>query len=204
MNSKGPINNFVCKSLRNIRIGKGVKVLDVARRTRIPASSYSCLEWGRYKLNLDNLFRILHALDADITEVWPMAASTAGRSVDGEQIKQVLAASEQMRPPQPSVEEFVDVVCSACGIDCMDREVARTSKKVRECQVIAAIIVRDLPYITLTALSHALDVNISSLSHRTRRLLRQAETDDDLGRRIESVRREVLEVLPTSSFAKAS
>ena len=75
MNSKGPINNFVCKSLRNIRIGKGVKVLDVARRTRIPASSYSCLEWGRYKLNLDNLFRILHALDADIDE-WLTAFRT--------------------------------------------------------------------------------------------------------------------------------
>lgn len=204
MNSKGPINNFVCKNLRQIRIGKGVKVLDVARKTGIPASSYSCLEWGRYKLNLDNLFRILHAIDAQITDVWPMAGTTAAAIVDNDHIQRVIEQSEELRPPEISIDQFVRAVCEVCGVESMDREAARNSKRTREVQVLAAIAVRSVPQITLTSLSHRLDVNISSLSHRTRRLLTQAKSDKKLQERVQDVRRRVLELVQQELYAKAS
>ncbi|HSR53295.1 MAG TPA: helix-turn-helix transcriptional regulator [Acidobacteriota bacterium] len=204
MNSKGPINNFVCKNLRQIRIGKGIKVLDVARKTGIPASSYSCLEWGRYKLNLDNLFRILHAIDADITDVWPMAHRQSREAVTKEHIRKVLEASEDMRPPSISTDDFIQAVCDFCGVQRIDRDVARNSKEIREIQVLASIVVREVPQITLTSLSHRLDVNISSLSHRTRRMLKQAKRDEAVAERIERTREGVLELLPTEPLAKAS
>lgn len=204
MHSKGPINNFVCKNLRQIRMGKGIKVLEVAEKTGIPASSYSCLEWGRYKLNLDNLFRILHSIGADITDVWPMANTKTSRVVDSKHIEKVLRESAELRPPEVSVQQFIDAVCQACGIERMDREVARNSKKIRECQVLAAIIVKEVPWITLTALSHRLDVNISSLSHRTRRMLAQAQNDSAITEKIEKTRQTVLELIPSESLAKAS
>ena len=204
MHSKGPINNFVCKNLRQIRMGKGIKVLEVAEKTGIPASSYSCLEWGRYKLNLDNLFRILHSIGADITDVWPMANTKTSRVVDSKHIEKVLRESAELRPPEVSVKQFIDAVCQACGIERMDREVARNSKRIRECQVLAAIIVKEVPWITLTALSHRLDVNISSLSHRTRRMLAQAQNDVAITEKIEKTRQTVLELIPSESLAKAS
>lgn len=204
MNSKGPINNFVCKNLRQIRIGKGIKVLDVAQKTGIPASSYSCLEWGRYKLNLDNLFRILHAIDAEITEVWPMAAAPSQDMVTPDHIHRVLQESEELRPPEISVDQYIRTVCEVCGVERIDRSVARNSKKIREIQVLAAIIVRDIPQITLTSLSHRLDVNISSLSHRTRRMLAQARSDRHLGEKIEHTRNQVLGSMPAERLAKAS
>lgn len=204
MHSKGPINNFVCKNLRRIRIGKGIKVLDVARKTGIPASSYSCLEWGRYKLNLDNLFRILHAIGADITDVWPMAHRQSQEAVTKEHIRKVLEASEDMRAPSISTDDFIEAVCKFCGVERIDREVARTSKGIREIQVLASIAVREVPQITLTSLSHRLDVNISSLSHRTRRMLKQAERDEEVAARIKRTREGVLALLPTESLAKAS
>ena len=204
MRSKGPINNFICESLRQLRIAKGIKVLDVAEKTGIPASSYSCLEWGRYKLNLDNLFRILYAVGADIKDVWPMANERGGETVTSAHIQRVLEKSEGMRPPQVSVDDYIDTVCRISGIERMDRAVARSSKKIREAQVLAAIIVKEIPQITLTALSHRLDVNISSLSHRTRRILSLAEQDRDLREKIDETRQAVLSQVPLEALAMAS
>ena len=204
MNSKGPINNFICKNLRQIRINKGIKVLEIAKKTGIPASSYSCLEWGRYKLNLDNLFRILYAIGADITHVWPMADNRSGEMVTNEQIEKILEKSEELRPPEVSVDDYIGTVCRVSGIERMDRAVSRNSKQIREAQVMAAIIVKDIPQITLTSLSHRLDVNISSLSHRTRRMLLQARRDEALGKKIEQMRKKVLSRVPVEALPKAS
>ncbi len=204
MNSKGPINNFICKNIRQIRVGKGIKVLDIAKKTGIPASSYSCLEWGRYKLNLDNLFRILHAIGAEITDVWPMADNRSGERVTNEQIERILRKSEELRPPEVSVDDYIGTVCRISGIERMDRAVARNSKQIREAQVMAAIIVKDIPQITLTSLSHRLDVNISSLSHRTRRMLLQARHDEALRMKIDQMRREVLSQVQGEALRKAS
>ena len=71
MPSKNKINEFVRRKIRELRKAKKLKLREIAARTRIPYSSYASMECGFYNIKLDNLFRILGALDADIREVWP-------------------------------------------------------------------------------------------------------------------------------------
>lgn len=68
---KSRISPLISKRLRQLRREKGLGVSEVARKAGIPVSSYGCIEGGFYAVTIDNLFRILGALEADITEVWP-------------------------------------------------------------------------------------------------------------------------------------
>ena len=69
--AKGEINRHVGSRLREIRERKGMLVEEAARRAGIPAGSYTCLENGWYRVNLDNLFRMLFAVGGRIDQVWP-------------------------------------------------------------------------------------------------------------------------------------
>ncbi len=72
MRSKGrTVNNYVAHRLRQIRVERGLTSSELAQRTGSALGSYSCLENGWYKINIDNLFKILQALQAKVTEVWP-------------------------------------------------------------------------------------------------------------------------------------
>lgn len=71
MPSKNKINELVRLRIREIRKSKKVKVRQIAAQAEMPYSSYASMECGFYNINLDNLFRILGALDTDIREVWP-------------------------------------------------------------------------------------------------------------------------------------
>ena len=83
MKSMGRVNNYVSHRLREIRVRRKLTSKEVARRMGIPQGSYSALENGWYKISLDNLFRILQALKADVAEVWPRRADVAqGQSMD--------------------------------------------------------------------------------------------------------------------------
>jgi hypothetical protein len=44
---------------------------EVSSRAGMPVSSYACMEVGHYGISLENLSRILAALETDIEEVWP-------------------------------------------------------------------------------------------------------------------------------------
>ncbi len=65
------ISKYVVQSIRRKRMEQGMRVQDMAKRTGIPLGSYSCLETGRYRMSLENLFRILAVLGLEIKEVWP-------------------------------------------------------------------------------------------------------------------------------------
>ena len=71
MSSKNTINELVRLRIRRIRKSKNLKVREIAAQAEMPFSSYASMEGGFYNINLDNLFRILGALDTDIREVWP-------------------------------------------------------------------------------------------------------------------------------------
>lgn len=189
------VNEFVCRNIRRLRTERGISVLEAARRTGIPASSYSCLEHGRYKLNLDNLFRILQAFHSSISDVWPTADLREPLPVDEEYIRRVLLESSRLLPIEISGELVVEVVCDHFGFERIDREVSRSSKPVRLAQVYAAVLISELPQVSLTRLSELLDVNISSLSHRRRRLLEKAEDDPELRRDIEETTKKLREEL---------
>lgn len=76
------VNDHVRSRIRELRIAKRLRVSDVARRSGIPSGSYSCLEAGHFRINLDNLYRILFALRSDITGVWPADRTLKGTSQD--------------------------------------------------------------------------------------------------------------------------
>ena len=71
MASKNTVNEFVRQRIRELRKSRSIKIREIATRTGLPYSSYASMESGFYNINLDNLFRILGALDVDIREVWP-------------------------------------------------------------------------------------------------------------------------------------
>jgi len=78
--SERTVNEFVRQRLRELRNNKSIGIREITEGTGIPSSSYCCMEGGYYNISLDNLFRILGVLGADISEVWPSdnaAADTA-------------------------------------------------------------------------------------------------------------------------------
>jgi transcriptional regulator with XRE-family HTH domain len=68
----GSINDLVRERIRRLRTARGIGVTELAVRAGIPVSSYASLESGAYRITLDNLFRILGALDVGIEDVWPI------------------------------------------------------------------------------------------------------------------------------------
>jgi transcriptional regulator with XRE-family HTH domain len=71
MSREKPVNESVRQKLRQLRLSKKLGIKQAAYVAGIPFSSYACMEAGHYKINLDDLSRILGALGADISEVWP-------------------------------------------------------------------------------------------------------------------------------------
>ena len=70
-NNRHAVNSNVRGKLKQLRIRKKLTLRRIASRAGIPLSSYACMERGYYRINLDSLYQILHALEADIQEVWP-------------------------------------------------------------------------------------------------------------------------------------
>jgi transcriptional regulator with XRE-family HTH domain len=68
---KSRISLLISERLRRLRRERQMRMSEVARKAGLPVSSYGCIEGGYYAVTIDNLFRILGALEADITEVWP-------------------------------------------------------------------------------------------------------------------------------------
>lgn len=89
--SSDSINDAVRRKIRELRKAKAIKVREIAARTGMPYSSYASMESGFYKINLDNLFIILGALDVDIREVWPaetLAGEVANESLFLQRVQQ--------------------------------------------------------------------------------------------------------------------
>lgn len=78
----GATNTHARQQIRRLRLARGWTQRELALAAGISPSSLGCLETGFYRLNLDTLYRLVLALDADITEVWPSAKQK--NSADGE------------------------------------------------------------------------------------------------------------------------
>jgi len=75
--SERTINDFVRQRLRELRTRKNIGIREISSGTGIPSSSYCCMEGGYYNISLDNLFRILGVMGAEISEVWPSETTVA-------------------------------------------------------------------------------------------------------------------------------
>lgn len=193
MRSKKLVNRYVGECLRRIRIAKSIKVQEVARRAGLPASSYSCLEGGWYNINLDNLFRILQVLEADVTEVWPRGNIGANGIVDDEAVAGLLEEARANQPQEVSVDNVLDAVAEIYGVTREALASGSRKRKLSEARTVAAVLVKEIPQLTLTELAEALNVHISSLSHCTKRLRARADKDDRVLRRAEEVRQKLWE-----------
>lgn len=66
-----PANEVIREKIRLIRKSKNLRMKDVAAKLGMKLSSYSALENGYCRINVDRLYSILDAIEADIEQVWP-------------------------------------------------------------------------------------------------------------------------------------
>ncbi len=75
MSKSFAVNEFVRRRIRRLRLSKGIKLVELASRLSLPASSYASMETGQCRISLDHLFRITGELGVDINDVWPCEAA---------------------------------------------------------------------------------------------------------------------------------
>ena len=177
------INNFVCSKIRRMRIEKGLRIQDIALRAGIPLGSYSCLETGRYRMSLENLFRVLSVLGADIRKVWPGTSSQGVELVDDEFVERAIRQAEAEQTPVLSLEDILDAVCETYGIQRYELQSPSRRRDLAEARTVAAKLTKETAHLSLVGLSRILDRNVSSLSHCLRRFGQRIPHDRRLAHR---------------------
>ncbi|HSR68987.1 MAG TPA: helix-turn-helix domain-containing protein [Acidobacteriota bacterium] len=189
MRSKGRINNYVGHRLREIRVAKKMTSQEVARRAGIAPGSYSCLENGWYKINLDNLFRILQVLKAEVTEVWPRADVDSEQVIDDDFLQDVVREAMESTPRDVTLDDVYEAVCESFDIP-KDQFMSQSRwSRLTEARGAAALLIKDIRHLSMTGLCRSLGVSISSMSHLTRRVKDRAEEDADLAAKIDNARK---------------
>lgn len=184
-----PINEFICATIKRIRVEKGLRIQDVASRSQIPVGSYSCLEAGRYRINLENLFRIIHVLGVSIVDVWPGGVSEQAMLVDDGFIAEKIDEAEKRRPPRLTLLDVVEAVCQVYASSPEEMASPSRRRKLAEARVVATILTREQPHLSLVGLSDMLDRDVSSLSHGLRRMEDRLQNDRSLRSRLQRARR---------------
>lgn len=185
------INGAVVSRIRQIRIAKRLRVQDLAERAGIPLGSYSCLDTGRYRMSLENLFRALTVLETDITEVWPRGGGEV-ESVSRDYIERAAADFRSQAPRQVS---YRDILKAVCGIYKTSRKKLSSPSRRRdlaEARTVATILFKEQRHLTLAGLSRILKRDVSTLSHCLRRLDYRLEHDEHLRVRISDSRRRLI------------
>ena len=147
------VNDYVCGCIRTLRIEKGLRVRDMAERTSIPLGSYSCLETGRYRMSLENLFKILHALGVEVTEVWPGKVQGQAEKVDAQFVEEKIRTAIKLRPVQISLDDVLDVVCRTYEITVEEVSSPSRQRDLAEARTVATILVREIRHLSLAGLS---------------------------------------------------
>ncbi len=188
--TKGTISDHVRLAVRRLRIERGILVREVAERTGIPLGSYSCLEAGNYKINTDNLFRILHVLGASIDQVWPAAPGKNGPvlEVSDEYVRKVLARARKRNPVLPSVQDAVDVVCRVYGVTLEELSSPSRVRRLAEARAVASMLIEGQPHLSKSQLGHVVQRDPSTLEHCANRLRKRLPEDRQLQARIEEAR----------------
>ncbi len=185
--TQGPVNNYVGRKLRTIRLAQGMTYQEAARRAGIPLSSYSCLERGWYKINVDHLFRMAGALGIGPEEVWPGGNGDLSGSGDGLQPDQADRRAGR-QAPAAVMEDVLQAVCEAFKVSPRKLLSGKRWSRLQEARAACGILVREASVLRLRGLSKRLGISESALGRLVRRHLKQAKEDPDLAARIESAR----------------
>ena len=149
---KNPVNDFVTLSIRRIRLAKGLRVQDMAERSGIPLGSYSCLETGRYRINLENLFRIINVLGVDISEVWPKWSEESRppvEKVNERFIQMAIREAKRYLPSEISLTEILDIVCDEFEITRDELESPSRKRHLAAARTVAAALTREQRHLTM-------------------------------------------------------
>lgn len=198
MSSKGRINDYVGHRLQQIRKTRQMTSAEVARKAGIAPGSYSCLENGWYRMNLDNLFRILQVLRVDITEVWPQVDATPDGVVDEDFLVEATRQAMRRQQRDVSLDDVYEAVSKAfnMGKDKLFLP-SRGWKRLISARGACGLIVKQIPYFSLTIVSRSLGCSVSSISGQTRNLEKEIKSDADLAARFFQARRTLRDRFPS-------
>lgn len=181
------LNGYVRYRIRRLRLEKGLKTREVAERSGIALGSYSCLETGRYRINLKNLFRILAALGVPIGEVWPdLPDAEPVDRVTERHFYLAIEAALRREGTRLNLEDILSAVVKA-----FDAERGLLAGRSRQQNVVGAraaavILTRQQNHLTLIALGQMLNRDPSSLTHSVRRIGPRGPENEEFWRRVES------------------
>ncbi|HSR53352.1 MAG TPA: helix-turn-helix domain-containing protein [Acidobacteriota bacterium] len=190
-----PVNEFVCGSIRRLRQSRGLGIEEMARRAGIPPGSYSCLETGRYRLNLENLFRILAVLEVEIADVWPQPPEDVPSQLTRASVDEAVSQAERRRPPRARMEDLLTAVCRTCFVTRRELASRQRSARLSRARAIAAFLAWETGHLTLSGLSRRLRRDVSSISHQLRRFRNRLEKDSDSAVILRQTRRTLEELL---------
>ncbi|HSR52823.1 MAG TPA: helix-turn-helix transcriptional regulator [Acidobacteriota bacterium] len=198
MSSKGRINDYVGHRLQQIRKSRQMTSAEVARKAGIAPGSYSCLENGWYRMNLDNLFRILQVLKVDITEVWPQVETAPEGVVDEDFLVEATRQAMRRQQRDVSLDDIYEAVSEAfnMGKDKLFLQ-SRGWKRLIDARGACGLIVKQIPYLSLTILSRSLGCSMSSISEQTRNFDKEVKSNSDLAARFFQARSSLRERFPS-------
>lgn len=187
----GRINDYVGHRLQKIRKARGLSCSETARRAGIPAGSYSCLENGWYRISLDNLFRILQVLKAEVTDIWPAVDGSLKEPIDSDS---VLAAVRQAGTA-PSAEINLDSIVDACSraFEIQKRLLTSGSRRpaAQDARAACGLLVQETPSLSMKSLCGYLGVNVSRMSRLLRTYRDELGQESEFLRRLKEARRRV-------------
>ena len=186
--TQGPANNYVARKLRSIRMARGMTYQEAASRAGIPLSSYSCLERGWYKINVDQFYRMVRALGIGPEEVWPSGNGELARNGDGRQPLEQAVQQAGRQPPAVRMEDVLLAVSKAFKVSLRKLLSGYRWSRLQEARGACGILVRETSGLRLRSLSKRLRMSESALGRLVRRHLKQAKEDSQLAARIESAK----------------
>ncbi len=190
--SKGTINNYVAHRIRELRMARKITSQEMARRTGIAPGSYSCLENGWYKINLDNLFKILQALGAKVVEVWPQTRSAPGKRIDENYLHLAVTESMESRPREITLDDIFEVVSSLFGIGKEHlHSQARSWERLNEARAVCAMLVEEMGHIDTKALRSSMGFSSSAMVQLLQRYEDQLADDPALQSKLDESRRQL-------------
>ena len=197
MRSKGKINDYVGHRLQEIRKAKKLTSTEVARRAGIAPGSYSCLENGWYRMNLDNLFRILQALKAPVTDVWPRVDVLPGKVIDDDFMTKAARQAMENRPREVTLDNVFQVVSEVFGIS-KDKLylTSRGWQRLAEARGACGALVEEIPTLESVSLARSLGSSLAAISEQTRDLKSRLAHDRVLANKLREARSRLAEDFP--------
>ena len=171
MRAKGTVNRYVGYRIQKLRRQRALTSLEVARRAGLSPGSYSCLENGWYRINLDNLFRIIQVLDVQVSEVWPLVSEseTPAQPLHDKDQEALMSELVKREPRSISPQDILEAVGHAFEVSTGSILNGSGDSRVQAPRAACALLSQEHPELTMSAVARCFGCSLSSLSRLVRR-----------------------------------